>query len=108
MSDIFHRSLIPSAYRLSGRSAKYDQCILVNWLAIEIDPLAIFRMPLLQELRGWRNREIFYHVRYVGPDWTTKMYEGAHIVALAHVAPPSRLSAKWQRRHITGPKIRPC
>ena len=106
MSDVFHRSLFPSAYRPFGRLAKYDQSILVNWLMIEIDRLAVLRMPFLQQLRAWRNREVFYHIRYVAPDWTAKMYDGAHVLTLRHVAPPPQLKAKWQRRRITGPKIR--
>jgi hypothetical protein len=105
MSDIFLRSLFPAPYRLPDRSAKYDQSILINWLEIEVDPLAIFKMPSLQELRGWRNREVFYHIRYVAPDWTTRMYAGACVLTSLHVAPPSQLKAKWQRRRITGPKI---
>ena len=37
MSDIFHRSLIPSPYRLPERALSYVQYVIINWLDIEVD-----------------------------------------------------------------------
>jgi hypothetical protein len=40
MSDIFHRSLIPSPYRLPERALSYVQYVIINWLDIEVDETA--------------------------------------------------------------------
>ena len=57
MSDIFHRSLMPSPYRLPERALSYVQYVIINWLDIEVDDTAPEWRPLLNALTGWRNRE---------------------------------------------------
>jgi len=56
MIDSFAR-LFPTWYRLPPRERGYQQHVIVNWLEIEIEPDAPRRMPTLNELRSWRNRE---------------------------------------------------
>jgi hypothetical protein len=69
MSDIFHRSLMPSPYRLPERALSYVQYVIINWLDIEVDETAPEWRPLLNGLTGWRNREVFitiYMLRLIG------------------------------------------
>ena len=54
MSDIFHRSLIPSPYRLPERALSYVQYVIINWLDVEVDETAPEWRPLLNDLTGWR------------------------------------------------------
>lgn len=54
MSDIFHRSLIPSPYRLPERALSYVQYVIINWLDVEVDETAPEWRPLLNGLTGWR------------------------------------------------------
>jgi hypothetical protein len=63
-------SWFPIKYIPAPRPTKYEQEIIIDWLEIEVDPAAPIRMLLLNELNGWRNREVFYYVRYEMPDWT--------------------------------------
>jgi len=106
MSDIFHRSLMPSPYRLPERALSYVQYVIINWLDIEVDETAPEWRPLLNDLTGWRNREVYYYLQYVAPDWTARMYWGQQTIALFNVKAPSPLKAKWQRLRATGPKIK--
>jgi hypothetical protein len=105
MSDIFHRSLIPSPYRLPERALSFVQYVIINWLDIEVGETAPEWRPLLNDLTGWRNREVYYYLQYVAPDWTARMYRGQQTITLFNVKAPSHLKAKWQRLRATGPKI---
>ena len=60
----------PVKYVPKQRPAKYEQQVLVNWLEMELDASAPKRMPVLYDLKGWRNREVFYYIRYEFGDWT--------------------------------------
>lgn len=62
------RGLIPQRWVLPERPAKYDQQIFVDWLKAEVPREA--PMPTLDKLTRWRNREVFYFIRYEWPDWT--------------------------------------
>jgi len=64
-------SWFPIKYQLPPKERGYEQLIIVNWLAIEVDPDAPKRMPILDELRGWRNREVYWWIRDF--DWTREM-----------------------------------
>ena len=73
MIDSFGR-LFPTWYTLPPRERVYQQHIIVNWLEIEVEPRAPRRMPILNELRSWRNREIYYFIAD-GWDWTKALFE---------------------------------
>jgi hypothetical protein len=73
MSDIFHRSLMPSPYSLPERALSYVQYVIINWLDVEVDETPPEWRPLLNDLTGWRNREVYYYLEYVAPDWTARM-----------------------------------
>jgi hypothetical protein len=62
--------LIPYRYIPAQQPAKTEQLIIVNWLAVEVPAPAAIDMELLNSLSGWRNREVFYFIRYEWPDWT--------------------------------------
>lgn len=64
-------SWFPVWYHLPPKERAYEQLIVVNWLAVEVDQNAPKRMPVLDELRGWRNREVYCWVK--GFDWTSEM-----------------------------------
>ena len=83
MSDIFRRSLIPSPYCLPERALSYVQYVIINWLDIEVDETAPERWPLLNDLTGWRNREVYYYLQYVAPDWTARMHWGQQTITLS-------------------------
>ena len=63
---------LPVKYVPKQRPAKYEQQVIVNWLEMEVDPSAPMRMPVLTNLSGWRNREVYYFVH--GYDWTAQMF----------------------------------
>lgn len=62
--------IVPARWVMPLWPVKYDQVIILNWLQVEI-PESV-PVPYIQELRGWRNREVFDYVS--GLDWTAKMY----------------------------------
>lgn len=64
-------SLLPVIWQVRANPVKYDQQILVNWLDVEVPGCE--QHPILEELRGWRNREVFEYVRSY--DWTARMYD---------------------------------
>ncbi len=86
--------------------ARLHYYVIINWLDIEVDETAPEWRPLLNDLTGWRNREVYYYLQYVAPDWTARMYWGQQAIALFNVRAPSHLKAKWQRLRATGPKIK--
>ncbi len=67
MSDSYG-NIIPQRFVLPQKATKYDQTIVVNWLQTEVPQKK--DMPILKHLTRWRNKEVFYFVRYVWPDWT--------------------------------------
>ena len=67
MSDAYG-NIIPRRWVLPERAAKYEQQIFVNWLQMEVPDQP--PKPVLHDLKGWRNREVFYFIRYKWPDWT--------------------------------------
>lgn len=62
LQDIF-----PTWYKAPQPTLKFDQVIVVNWLEMEVPHKP---MPALDPLKGWRNREVFFYVKYEMPDWT--------------------------------------
>jgi hypothetical protein len=61
------RSLFPQWYKSPLNALKYDEVIIVNWLQLEIEDRAWLRLPVLEQIKGHRNREVhdfvhgFYH-----------------------------------------------
>lgn len=108
MIDSFAR-LFPTWYKLPPRERVYQQKIIVNWLDIEVEPDAPTRMPLLNELRSWRNREVYYFIAD-GWDWTKRLFEtGQYFPARedaperfrhSRTQPPNRVGQGRQARHI--------
>ena len=49
--------------------AKYDQLIIINWLNVEVDQHAIEKMPILRELSGHRNIEVYYYIKQTDAYW---------------------------------------
>ncbi len=60
----------PERWQLPSKPSKYDQHVIVNWLEIEVQTVRPINKALLNRLRGWRNREVFYFIRNEWPDWT--------------------------------------
>ena len=69
MSDAYG-NISPARFVLRLLPLSYQQEILVNWLDIEVPAKA----PLhgLEELRNWRNREVYAYVK--AWDWTAGMF----------------------------------
>lgn len=66
--------LFPTWYQLPPRERVYQQEIIVNWLDMEVEPDAPGRMPILNELRSCRNREVYYFIAE-GWDWTKSLFQ---------------------------------
>jgi hypothetical protein len=108
MIDSFAR-LFPTWYTLPPRERVYQQQILVNWLEMEVEPEAPRRMPMLNELRSWRNREVYYFIAD-GWDWTKSLFETGQYFPRAEETPErfkgerkqplGRLGKGVQRRHV--------
>src|SRR5260370_10185455 len=73
MIDSFAR-LFPTWYKLPPRERVYQQRVIVNWLDMEVEPDAPKRMPILTELRSWRNREVYYFIAEEW-DWTKSLFQ---------------------------------
>jgi hypothetical protein len=63
MSDWQFNSIFPVRFWPPPSPAKYDQIVVVNWLQMEVDASAPIKMPILNELTRWRNREVYRWVR---------------------------------------------
>jgi hypothetical protein len=94
MIDSFAR-LFPTWYRLPPRERGYQQHVIVNWLEIEIEPDAPRRMPTLNELRSWRNREVYYFIAD-GWDWTKRLFETGQYFPTTEDAPEQFRPARKQ------------
>ena len=66
------RSLFPTWWKLPPREVKQEEDIVVDWLEREIDEDKRRKLPSLEVMTGWRNREVFNYVR--AWDWTKKMF----------------------------------
>ncbi len=65
-------SIIPARFLAPAKPIKYEQEVIINWLDVEV-PCVSNYVQLVNRLRGWRNREVFWFVRSC--DWTTGMYD---------------------------------
>lgn len=67
-------NLIPARWVLPAWARTYEQEIIVNWLEIELSQreMRADSRIMLQQLRGWRNREVCYYIK--GWDWTARIY----------------------------------
>ena len=85
MIDSFAR-LFPTWYKLPPHERAYEQQVIVNWLDMEVEPDAPRRMPVLNELRSWRNREVYYFIAD-GWDWTKSLFATGQYFPRAEDAP---------------------
>ena len=73
MSDWQFNSIFPVRYSPAQKPTKYDQIVVVNWLQVEVDMNATKKMPKLNIIAGWRNREVWQwvqdHVELLCADW---------------------------------------
>jgi hypothetical protein len=63
--------LIPARWVMPLWPQHYEQVVIVNWLQVELPRPT--EMKALDELKGWRNREVFEYVKSY--DWTARIYE---------------------------------
>jgi hypothetical protein len=98
MIDSFAR-LFPTWHRLAPRERNYQQQIIVNWLDLEIEPDAPSRMPVLNELERWRNREVYYFIAD-GWDWTRKLFETGQYFPKIEDAPERFRQKRRHARHV--------
>lgn len=63
LSDWQLNSILPVRYWPEPKDTKYDQVVIVNWLQIEVDMSATKKMPVLEIISGWRNREVWQWVQ---------------------------------------------
>ena len=68
MSD-FPPLASPEPLPLPEQALSYVQSVIVNWLDVEVDETAPEWRPLLNDLTGWRNSQVYYYLR-CRPDWT--------------------------------------
>mgnify|MGYP001577330615 FL=1 len=73
MSDAYG-NLIPTRWILPNWAQTYQQEVIVNWLEVELsqDRLKPRQKVVLEGLKGWRNREVYYYIQ--DWDWTERMY----------------------------------
>lgn len=61
--------IIPVRWTMPKMPIKYDQQIIVNWLAVEV-PQTV-PVPIVDRLSHWRNHEVYWFVRNY--DWTERL-----------------------------------
>lgn len=69
------RGIVPAPYRWRPREQTFVQEIVVNWLNIEL-ACSVEIKPIVDQLSGWRNREVYNFVS--GPnsyDWTVRFFQ---------------------------------
>jgi len=73
ISDIF-----PTSYQLRVNQQTVEVHIVLNWLDIEVDRDAEKKMPALENISGYRNREVRAHLVardfYFTPEKIAAMY----------------------------------
>lgn len=65
------RGIVPARWSLPALPIKYEQFVILDWLAVEIP--AGKPLPALEQLSHWRNREVHNYIQNY--DWTVRMYE---------------------------------
>ena len=69
------RGIFPVTWVVQPNPIWFYQEVLFNWLDIEIDAHAEEKMPMLRELKGWRNREVHEYVWNMdSKEWVRQMY----------------------------------
>jgi hypothetical protein len=72
MSDSYG-NIIPQRWVVPERATKFEQQVIVNWLALEVPGDKALRAKA-EPLTHWRNREVFHFIHYEWPDWTAGIY----------------------------------
>jgi hypothetical protein len=71
------RNIFPTWHHAPIPPPKYDQIIVADWLDHELIETGWIR-PTIEQLVGWRNREVFYFVKAGSPAYfqrlAVKMY----------------------------------
>jgi hypothetical protein len=64
-------SLIPKRWAVQPNPLYYYQFVFINWLEVQVPT----KVPAaqLEELRGWRNREVYSFIKDM--DWTIGMFD---------------------------------
>lgn len=65
------RDLFPTRW-WADRAPQYEQQIIVDWLYQEVDQDKIASMPVLNDLSGWRRRDVIAY--YATFDWTARIF----------------------------------
>lgn len=55
-------NILPKSYWWDSDAPWFVQEIIVHWLDLEVDDLAEEKMPILQQMIGFRNREVHDYV----------------------------------------------
>jgi len=107
--DTFHRSLIPLRWLAPLNPLKYDLVIIWNWLDVEIDARSEQELPILKEIVGHRNRDVYNYVKATNGQWALR-YLGMeprqivqHELIRAGIVAPD----EGQARYEVGPPISP-
>ena len=72
IDDTFHRSLIPLHWLAPLNPLKYDLVIIWNWLDVEIEARAEPELPILKEIVGHRNRDVYNYVKATNDQWALR------------------------------------
>jgi hypothetical protein len=72
IDDTFHRSLVPLRWLAPLNPLKYDLVIVWNWLDVEIDARAEQNLPILKEIVGHRNRDVYDYVKATNDHWALR------------------------------------
>ena len=59
MSDIILGGLLPRNWQGDKIAPWYVDVIVTNWLDVEVDQNIENKIPVLREIRGYRNREVY-------------------------------------------------
>ena len=107
--DIFHRSLIPLRWLAPLNPLKYDLVIIWNWLDVEIDARAERKLPILKEILGHRNRDVYNYVRATNDQWALRYLgmEPWQIVRLELIRAGLAARDEGQAPYEVGPPVSP-
>jgi hypothetical protein len=107
--DTLHRSLIPLRWLAPLNPLKYDLVIFWNWLDVEIDARAEQELPILKEIVGHRNREVYNYVTATNDQWSLRYLgmEPWQTVRLELIRPNIVARDVGQAFYEAGPPISP-
>ena len=104
--DMFHRSLIPLRWIAPLNPLKYDLVIIWNWLEVEVDARAEQELPILKEILGHRNRDVYNYLKATNDQWALR-YLGIEPWRIAQLEPTRASRDERQTPYEVGPPISP-